>query len=156
MGFHLPKLAGIFIIIAAVGLSACDGSSTTATRAADVISVSNPWIRATAPGQKVSGAFLTLNNASATPVTLVGAEFSDAASVEIHETSMNGKMMRMQRVEQLEIPANGSVALKPGSYHIMLMGLGKSLQAGTTESLVLIFADQSQTTIAAPVAVSAP
>ena len=146
------------IAIAAVSiLTACDNRASTGNKdqntaaAADVITITEPRIRATAPGQKVSGAFLSLTNGSATPYALTSARFSAADAVEIHETSMNGKMMRMMHVDQIEIPANGIVELKPGSYHIMLMGLNKELKAGTTETLTLIFSDDSQVTVQASV-----
>lgn len=140
--------------ITTIGLGACDNNTDVANRsatAADVITISRPRIRATAPGQKVSGAFLTLTNASSTPYALTSASFGAAGMVEIHETSMNGKMMRMMQVEQVDIPANSSVELKPGSYHIMLMGLEKELVAGTTEPLTLTFSDSSRINVEASV-----
>ena len=92
---------------------------------------------------------MTLSNASAIPHALTSVSFNAAGMVEIHETSMNGEMMRMRQVSQIDIPANGSVELKPGSYHIMLMGLKKELSAGTTETLTLTFSDKSSMTVEA-------
>lgn len=153
------------LLVTTIGLSACDNSTETMENAvsspvpaatpavtniaAEVITVSNPRIRATAPGQMVSGAFMTLSNASAIPHALTSVSFNAAGMVEIHETSMNGEMMRMRQVSQIDIPANGSVELKPGSYHIMLMGLKKELSAGTTETLTLTFSDKSSMTVEA-------
>ena len=90
---------------------------------------------------------MTLANASSTPYALTSVSFNAAGMIELHETSMNGKMMQMRRISQIDIPANGSVELKPGSYHVMLMGLDKGLTAGTTESLTLTFSDNSQKTV---------
>ena len=92
---------------------------------------------------------MTLVNNSATAYALTSVSFSGASTVEIHETSMNGDMMRMRKVSQIDIPANGSAELKPGSYHIMLIGLEKELKAGTTETLTLTFSDDSQKTVEA-------
>ena len=94
---------------------------------------------------------MTLANASSTPYALTSVSFNAAGMVELHETSMNGKMMQMRRISQIDIPANGSVELKPGSYHVMLMGLDKGLTAGTTETLTLTFSDNSQKTVEASV-----
>ena len=94
---------------------------------------------------------MTLTNSSATPHALTSVSFNAAGTVEIHETSMNGEMMQMRQVSHIDIPANSSVELKPGSYHIMLMGLEKELSAGTTETLTLTFSDQSQKTVEASV-----
>jgi len=124
-------------------------SDVVSTTAAGLITVNQPRIRATAPGQTVSGAFMTLVNNSETAYALTSVSFSGASVVEIHETSMNEDMMRMRRVSHVDIPAHGSAELKPGSYHIMLIGLEKELKAGTTETLTLTFSDESQKTVEA-------
>jgi len=92
---------------------------------------------------------MTLANASSIPYALTSVSFNAAGMVELHETSMSGKMMQMRRISQVDIPANGSVELKPGSYHVMLMGLDKGLTAGTSETLTLTFSDNSQKTVEA-------
>ena len=159
MGFLNRTSLLLFTLISICCISACDSSkdvnsasdiaATAKTTASQAITISDPRIRATAPGQKVSGAFMQLSNASDTPFALTSASFDAAAAVEIHETSMDGKMMRMMQVEQIEVPAGGTVELVPGGYHIMLMGLAKELKAGTSESLTLSFSDDSEMTIQA-------
>lgn len=151
----------VILLILTIGLNACDSNSepssnqnlpTTAivnTNAAGLITVANPWIRATAPGQTISGAFMTLVNNSETAYALTSVSFSDASTVEIHETSMNEGMMRMRKLNQVTIPANGIAELKPGSFHIMLIGLEKDMVAGETETLTLTFSDDSQKTVEA-------
>jgi copper(I)-binding protein len=52
---------------------------------------------------------------------------------------MADAMMSMEPVASLAIPAHGSVDLKPGTYHVMLIGLKGALVAGTTIPLVLTF-----------------
>ena len=167
MKLLMRLLVTAMLLVAAIGLGACDNSTETTENAAlstapvaapavtetaaQVITVSKPRIRATAPGQMVSGAFMTLTNTSAAPHALISVSFTAAGTVEIHETSMDGEMMRMRRVSHIDIPANGSVELKPGSYHIMLMGLKKELSAGTTETLALTFSDKSEMTVEASV-----
>lgn len=154
MGFFTRISLVLVSLSVMINLSACDNSTNMdkqTNTAAQAISISQPQIRATAPGQKVSGAFMRLSNASSTPFALTAASFEASETVEIHETSMDGKMMRMMQVEQIDIPANGSVELKPGSYHIMLMGLSRQMKAGTTESITLMFSDNSQATIQASV-----
>jgi copper(I)-binding protein len=143
------------------GLFACDNNAQTvntskppepaivSATAAGLVTVSQPRIRATAPGQTVSGAFMTLVNNSATDYALTSVSFSGASTVEIHETNMDEGMMRMRKVSHVDIPAHGSAELKPGSYHIMLIGLEKDLKTGTTETLILTFSDGSQKSVEA-------
>ena len=144
-----------------IGLIGCDSSTETldvskppatpvvSKNAAGFITVDKPWIRATAPGQTVSGAFMTLVNNSATDYSLNSVSYSGASVVEIHETSMVDGVMRMRKVNHVDIPANGSAELKPGSFHIMLIGLEKAMEAGTIETLTLTFSDESQKTVEA-------
>jgi copper(I)-binding protein len=151
------------LLLTSIALCACDSGTETAngnepasvaevaTDAAAVITVNDPRIRATAPGQTVSGAFMALVNNSATAYVLTAVDFSGAGTVEIHETSMNEGRMRMRKLNRIDIPANGSAELKPGSYHIMLIGLQKDLEDGTVETLTLTFSDGSQKTVEARV-----
>jgi copper(I)-binding protein len=147
------------LLVAIIGLYACDGSTdkadvnkpVTASSAADHITVSNAWIRQPAPGQTVTGAFLTLTNGSETASALTAASSSVAAVVEIHETSMSDGVMRMRKVSHVDIPANGSAELKPGSFHIMLIDLEADMGPGSTEMLTLTFSDDSQITVEATV-----
>ena len=92
---------------------------------------------------------MTLVNNSATAHSLTSVSFSGASTVEIHETSMSEDMMRMRKVNHIDIPANGSAELTPGGYPIMLIGLEKGLKAGTAETLTLTFSDDSQKTVEA-------
>lgn len=163
MNPYLRNMMPVVLLTAMFSLFACDTGTepakpgeapTTAVipeNAAAHIAVSQPWIRATAPGQTVTGAFMTLNNDSDTPYALNSVSFDGAGTVEIHETSMKEGMMRMRKVGQIDIPANGSAELKPGSFHIMLIGLEKEMKAGATEILTLTFSDNSQKTVEAPV-----
>lgn len=153
------SMARALLLTAIFGLYGCESStdevdankSITSSSAADHITVSNAWIRPPAPGQSVTGAFLTLTNSSGTASALTSASSSVASVVEIHETSMSQGVMRMRKVSHVDIPANGSAELKPGSFHIMLIDLEKELQPGTSEMLTLTFSDDSQKDVAATV-----
>ena len=118
----------------AVGLLASIAS------AASPIRIDNPWSRATAPGQVVGGGFMTIVNAGNTADRLVSATSPVAAEVQIHNTSMDGGVMRMRQLtDGLEIPANGKVELKPRSLHLMFMQLKAPLEAGASFPVQLQF-----------------
>ena len=74
-------------------------------------------------------------------VKLVAANSPAAETTEVHEMSMQGDVMKMRQVNEVVIDAGKSVELKPGSYHIMLMNLKKTVQAGSTVNLNLEFLD---------------
>jgi len=114
-----------------VALSAC---FATAAWGAD-INVKAAWARGTVPAQQVSGAFMDLT--SKTGAVLVGVTTPVAADAEVHEMRLEGGVMKMRAAPRLDLPAGQTVSLKPGGYHIMLMGLKQRLKAGETVPLTL-------------------
>lgn len=104
------------------------------------ISIEQPWSRQTAPGQSNGAGFLTIANRGKAADRLLGGTSPAAAKVEVHSMSMAGGVMRMRPVTGgLPIPAGGSIALKPGGYHIMLIGLKAPLAPGASVPVTLRF-----------------
>jgi hypothetical protein len=62
-----------------------------------------------------------------------------------------GEMMEMYQVKSIGVPAKGRQALKPGAYHIMLIGLNRPLQPGDEVELTLNFMHAGAVKIKAPV-----
>jgi len=89
-------------------------------------------------------------NQGGTPDALLSATADLAASVEIHETrNMSGMMM--ERIPKIALPPGGRVELKPGGYHLMLMGLKSALGPGQSVTLTLVFERAGPVTIRAEV-----
>lgn len=99
-------------------------------------SVTEPWVRATVPAQKASGAFLQVRSADA--ARLVSASSPVAKSVEIHKMEMHGQTMKMREVDGIDLPAGQTVTLASGGFHIMLVGLNKQLKEGESVPLTLV------------------
>jgi copper(I)-binding protein len=60
--------------------------------------------------------------------------------VEIHEMKMEGNVMRMRELEHgLEIKPGATVALAPGGFHLMMMGLKAPLKQGEKVPVTLTF-----------------
>jgi len=116
-----------------------DWGSTGATVDSAQGEISVAWVRSTTQGQNAAGAFRKLTEK--TDSRLVGVQTSAAAVAEIHEMKMDKDVMRMQRVLSLPLPAGKTVSLKPGSYHVMLMGLKEPLPVDSHVQLTLIFED---------------
>jgi copper(I)-binding protein len=64
---------------------------------------------------------------------------------------MGGGMMTMQPVESIEVPADGTVALEPGGYHVMLLDVQKELVPGDTIEVTLTFELAGEVTVTADV-----
>ena len=122
------------------------------------VAVQNAWVRTTVPGQKASGAFMTLT--AKADLQLVGVSTPVAGVSEVHEMRMTGDIMQMRAVPSLALLAGKAVALRPGGYHIMLLDLKTALPKDTTVPLTLLFKDvkgvQSQLQVTVPVRVTAP
>ena len=99
------------------------------------VSVTAPWVRATVPAQKSTGAFMHVQ--SVKPARLVGVSSPAAATVELHKMDMQGSVMKMGPVDSIELPAGTVINLASGGYHIMLTGLKRQLKAGETVVLTL-------------------
>ncbi len=104
------------------------------------LSIGHPWARATPPSAPVAGGYMTLSNAGTETDRLVGGSAEFAERVEIHEMSMANGMMTMRQLPRgLEIRPGEKVELKPGSYHIMFMGLKQQLKEGEQLKGSLVF-----------------
>jgi len=101
--------------------------------------VEAPWVRATVAQQPATGAFMRLT--AQRDLRLVGVRSAAAEHAEVHEMAMQGQTMRMRQIAALDLPKGRAVALAPGGYHLMLIGLKQPLRAGQTIALTLIFED---------------
>ena len=141
--FILKTVLNMLVMSVALTLSA--------VVAADAIIVIDPYVRAMPPGQKVTGAFLSLKNNSDSDLSLLRVESDVAKNVELHEHTHKDGMMQMREVEKIDIAKGSTTALKPGGLHIMLIGLTRELKVDDIVDLKLIFDDSSEQIVKAPV-----
>ena len=93
---------------AAIAAAAMMSSATTF--AADVASVSNPWVRATVPGQEIAGAYFDIT--AKVPAALIAAASPVAARAELHAMTLDGGVMKMRPLAKLDLPADQTVDRK--------------------------------------------
>jgi copper(I)-binding protein len=113
--------------------------SLAATSATAEISIKNAWVRQTVQGQKVTGAFMQIH--SDTNIKLIGGSSKLAESCEIHQMKMEGDVMKMRQIDELNIQAGKPLELKPGSFHLMLINLHSAVLEGSDFPLELQFED---------------
>ncbi len=118
-----------------------------------VVTVSEPWVRATVAQQQATGAFMRLS--ASQNARLVAASSPVAGLTEIHEMAMVNDVMRMRAIAGVDLPAAQAVELRPGGYHVMLMQLRQTLNAGERVAITLVLEDANRQrfsqTIEAPV-----
>ena len=106
---------------------------------AGTLKIGHPWARMTAPGQPSGGAFLKLNNTGTAADRLLGGSTPLADHIELHSMSMEGNVMKMREVNAIDVPPGQTVELKPGAWHMMLIGLKVPLKAGDKVPMTLKF-----------------
>lgn len=104
------------------------------------IEIAQPWSPATPAGARVGAGYFVVKNAGGAPDTLLSVATDVAEKAEIHEMKVENGVMSMRPVEGgIPVAAGATVELKPGGYHIMLMGLKEPLQAGHDFAATLTF-----------------
>jgi periplasmic copper chaperone A len=102
--------------------------------------IDHPWIRATPPAAKTAGGYLKITNHGKAADTLTGGSAKGAKTVEVHQMTMDDNVMKMRELKGgLEIKPGETVELKPGSYHLMLMGLSGPFKEGEAIDGTLVF-----------------
>ncbi|NMM05959.1 copper chaperone PCu(A)C [Polaromonas sp.] len=100
------------------------------------VTVRDPWVRATVPAQKATGAFMQVISLQDARLVEVRSPLADV--VEIHEMKMENDVMRMRAVPGIDLPAGQRVDLKSGGYHIMLIDIKRQVKEGETVPLTLV------------------
>jgi len=119
---------------------------------ASSIEVKEPYARASPVNTPNSAAFMTLENTTNKDISLEMVWCYDIAQVaELHTSEIKDGIRTMHKVEKIDIPANSSIVLKPGGFHIMLIGLKKPLEVGETIDINLGFSNGTAQTIKAEV-----
>ena len=108
-------------------------------RVGDLI-IHDALIRATPPEAPVAGGYLTIINLGSEMDRLIDVSAPFAGKTEIHDMKVENNIMRMRRIEGgIEIPADGSVTLKPGGRHIMFIQLKEQLMHGEQKPVSFVF-----------------
>jgi copper(I)-binding protein len=124
--------------LCAAAFSLAAGGASGHAYPAGTLKIEHPWSRPTAPGVSVGVGYMVIVNTGKADA-LVGANTPVAERVELHQTRMDGGVMKMRRAERVDIPAGVTVRLEPGGLHMMLIGLKQPLAEGAKLPLVLRF-----------------
>ena len=102
------------------------------------ITIVHPWSRPAAQGQN-GVIYLEISNSGATDDRLIAVSTPLAGRVELHRSTMEDGIHRMEKVDSIPVPAGGTVALAPGGLHVMLIDLRFMLMAEETIPVTLTF-----------------
>jgi len=133
----------ILLLAIVAALSGCAGGAPSPSTPV----ATNAFSYACAAGGDC-GAFMTISNPGGPANKLVAATTTVTDRAELHTMVKDAQgTMMMKQVDNIAVPAAGSVELKPGSFHVMLFGLNKELKAGDTFPLTLKFEQGGESTV---------
>ena len=116
------------------------------------LDVSSEFARASAGLARNGAIFLTIKNHGKSDDTLISASTDVSKRTELHGHSMKDGIMWMSQVKGgIPIPAGGMAQLKPGGFHVMLMGLKLPLKKGEKVAVILTFKNGSQIKVDVPI-----
>jgi len=110
------------------------------------ISIQHAWARATPAAVKNSAAFMLFDNKGGAD-KLLSVSGDIAKEIQIHSMITENGVMKMRELPALDIPANAKAELKPGGYHVMLIGLKDGLKEGDKFPLKLKFEKAGEVTV---------
>ena len=127
------------LAIAAVAAIAAASSPSAHEYRLRSLHIDHPFARATPPGARSGGVFLSVENNGDRADRLLGVSTPVAGTAELHQMVMDAGVMRMRSVAGLDVKPGGRLVLQPGGYHVMLADLKRPLQAGDSFPLTLGF-----------------
>jgi len=125
----------------ALGVLLFVGAGPSVQSGEATIRIDGAWARRALmlDGSGTGAVYAALVNPGRAADALLAAEGDIAKSVEVHETFQDQGMAKMRPVKKIDVPPGRTVELKPGGYHIMLIGLTRDLKPGETVQLTLVF-----------------
>ncbi|MBI4898399.1 MAG: copper chaperone PCu(A)C [Actinobacteria bacterium] len=164
---RISLLAAITLLVVLPVVGCGDDKKAESSKPA-VPELTDVWTRSTAPKASTGAIYLTVKSATGDKLIEASVEKDVAGRAELHETvsakdagssadSMDsGEMdmktdsgMMMHPASGVELPANKSVMLKPGGFHIMLFDLKKQIKAGDEIVVTLKFEKAGKLNVAA-------
>lgn len=133
---HFARIGQALLVLLSLGLFAAPPVLAHAYKLGS-LDIHHPWARPTAG--KTGAVYFVVKNSGTAGDALLRVETDVSDKAQIHTMTMDGDVMRMRKLDRLDIPAGQSVAVAPGGIHIMLIGLKAPLKAGDKFPMKLVF-----------------
>jgi copper(I)-binding protein len=109
------------LMLAALMLPACFAQAEP--YAAGPLSIHHPWSMELPPNAPAIAAYFTIENRGDSADRLLGVDSAVAGQAQLHEHVHADGLMKMQRVQAVEVPAGATVSFAPMAWHVMLLDL---------------------------------
>lgn len=114
------------------------------------LTVSGAFARASPMMAQAGAGFMIITNAGEAD-KLIAAKSDISEVVELHTHIEENGMKAMRKVDFIDVPASGSVELKPGSFHVMFIKLKDQLKEGQQVAVTLVFEKAGEVAVTLPV-----
>lgn len=101
--------------------------------------IEHPWAIATPHGAMTGAGYLKITNEGREADRLIAVKSPAAQKVTLHQMIGEDGMMKMRRLDKLEIKPGETVELKPEGMHLMFEGLQGPLLASDRAKGTLVF-----------------
>ena len=137
------------IVVAGAGIAMRGGGSNDNSTPAQPITISGQY--ATASTNDVAAVYFTIKNSGSQDDTLLSVATDSSPDASLHQDVTTGITSSMKMLQDIVIPAKGQLEMKPSAYHVMMSGLTKPLEAGTTVTVHVTLQKAGTISFTAPV-----
>lgn len=116
-----------------------------------VLQIKNAWVQLAPPGAVANAAYMDLYNPGDKPVVINRLNSPCCAGVMLHRTFYKNDRVMMEHLDEIVIPENGHLQLKPGGLHVMLLRASPSLEKNNQIEIHIGYADGQEQIIYVPV-----
>ena len=108
--------------------------------------IKDTWIAEAPPGVIAQAGYLTLDNDTSKPMTLVSVTSNAFEDIQIHRSTHDEAtgLVTMIHEKKADIPSHKTLRFKPGGYHLMLIKPKSALKEGNQVAMSLAFADGTE------------
>lgn len=137
--------------------AAAESKAHAVTTSDKRVEVKDYWARPGKQGQNTAAYMVLTNHGDQEGISLVEASSPLCREVQIHTTleeEIDGHAVKkMRQVENINLPCHQDVALKPGGYHVMMIGLNEDvkLDKASTAPLILVFSNGEKVELTLPI-----
>ena len=104
------------------------------------IAITHPYARPSLPGVPNGAAWFGIQNRGSQNDRIIGAKAAVSSYTEIHDMKLENDIMRMFRVDGIDIAAGQSITMGDGNkLHVMLLDLKQPLKVGDKFPMTIEF-----------------
>jgi hypothetical protein len=111
------------------------------------LTIEHAWSKATIGADRPAVFYVEITNNGSADDALIALTTPAANMPMLHETVVTDGVASMPHAMSIPVPAGETVALSPGGYHGMLMGLTTALKEGDRFPVTLTFKNAGDVTV---------